>query len=428
VANLQDPKHSRGLFHGLIPSLCLLAASAVLPATAVELEDHDHAVLPVDAGMTLAEVVERTVEYAPAYVELEARQALADAWQNRGDSWMSGPLALTVRYQSDRWGNDLGLQEIESGIQFTLWKWGQRRSTRELGRSLQTEADAAPAALRWEIAGLIRRLVWEIERTEAELELLEESEVLAAKLAATVNRRYELGDVARREVLLARSAELDVAARVAEARVAMTDAERTYRSVTGLDRRPVTPVETLSTRAAIDASHPALQLATAAVEGARAARGVVRESGITSPTLMIGPRRERSVFGQDFEDSVGIFVTVPFGGRSHIDTQVTAAGRLVAAREAELRATSRELELGMHEAAHSLSAARHNVKLARERAELAQEGYEMGELAYSRGEIGLIELLSLQEVYLDARRQAAQFGIEVNRQTALYNHAVGVMP
>ena len=147
-----------------------------------------------------------------------------------------------------------------------------------------------------------------------------------------------LGDVARREVLLARSAELDVAARVAEARVAMTDAERTYRSVTGLDRRPVTRVETLSTLATIDASHPALQLATAAVEGARAARGVVRESGITSPTLMIGPRRERSVFGQDFEDSIGIFVTVPFGGRSHIDTQVTAAGRLVAAREAELRA------------------------------------------------------------------------------------------
>ena len=82
---MQDPKHSRGLFHGLIPSLCLLAASAVLPATAVELEDHDHAVLPIDATMTLTEVVDRTVEYAwvaaewpdfPDYDEVEA--ALAD--------------------------------------------------------------------------------------------------------------------------------------------------------------------------------------------------------------------------------------------------------------------------------------------------------------------------------------------------------------
>jgi outer membrane protein TolC len=229
-------------------------------------------------------------------------------------------------------------------------------------------------------------------------------------------------------VLLARSAELDAAARVADAQVVLVDAERTYRSVTGLDRRPVAPVETLSPLDAIDVSHPALQLAAAAVERAQATRSVVRETGINSPTLLIGPRRERSVFGQDYEDSIGIILTVPFGGRSHVDTQVTAAGREVATAEARLRATLRDLELEKHEAAHSLSAARHNVELASERAELAQEGYEMGELAYSRGEIGLIELLSLQEVYLDARRQAAQFGIEVNRQTALYNQAVGVMP
>ena len=61
---------------------------------------------------------------------------------------MSGPLALTVRYQSDRWGDDLGLQEIEYGIQMALWKWGQRRSARELGLSedhsclLELPADA----------------------------------------------------------------------------------------------------------------------------------------------------------------------------------------------------------------------------------------------------------------------------------------------
>lgn len=408
--------------------LWLLVVAVVPPSMAEELEDHEHAALPVDATMTLAEVVERTVEYAPRYVELDARQAEAEAWRSRGGSLMAAPPAVMVRYQSDRWGDDLGLQEIESGLQLALWKWGQRQSARTLGRSLQTEADAAPVALRWEIAGLIRRLVWEIERAGAELELLEESEVLAGRLAASVRRRYELGDVARREVLLARSAELDAAARVADAQVVLVDAERTYRSVTGLDRRPVAPVETLSPLDAIDVSHPALQLAAAAVERAQAARSVVRETGINSPTLLIGPRRERSVFGQDYEDSIGIILTVPFGGRSHVDTQVTAAGREVATAEARLRATLRDLELEKHEAAHSLSAARHNVELASERAELAQEGYEMGELAYSRGEIGLIELLSLQEVYLDARRQAAQFGIEVNRQTALYNQAVGVMP
>jgi outer membrane protein TolC len=425
---LHDPRKLPGRLPGSLSLLCSLAICASQPAPADEPDAHEHAALPIDATMTLADVVDRTVEYAPGYVELEARQAQADAWQHRGGSWTAGQPALMARYQSDRWGDDLGLQEIETGIQLTLWKWGQRRSTRELGRTLQSETDAAAAALRWEIAGLIRRLVWEIARAEAELELLEESESLASRLAASVRRRHELGDVARREVLLARSAELDAEARVADAQVVLVDAERTYRSVTGLDRRPPASVEALSTRATISASHPALELAAAAVEGAQAARDVVAEAGITSPTLTVGPRRERSVFGQDYEDSIGIIVTVPFGGRSHVDTQVTLAGRLVAAREAELRTTSRALELGMHEAAHSLSAAQKNVELAGERAALAKEGYEMGELAYTRGEVGLIELLALKEVYLDASRQAARFEIEVNRQTALYNQAVGVMP
>jgi outer membrane protein TolC len=143
---------------------------------------------------------------------------------------------------------------------------------------------------------------------------------------------------------------------------------------------------------------------------------------------MIGPRRERSTSSQPYEDSVGISLNVPFGGHSHVRTAVTAAGREVASARARFRATARELELAMHEAAHSLGAARDNLGLATERAELAGQGYEMGEVAYSRGEIGLVELLNLQEVYLDATRQANGFEIEVNRQTALYNQAVGVMP
>jgi len=406
----------------------LLTACLALPAAADEPHGHEHAAVPIDRTMSVAEVVDRTVEHAPEYVELAARQSQADAWQTRGGRLTAGPPAVVLRYQSDRWGDDFGLEEIESGIQLTLWKWGQRRSARVLGRSFQAEADSAPVALRWEVAGLVRRLLWEISQAEAELELLEESEALAAMLAASIRRRHELGDVARRDVLLARSAELDAAARVAEARVAMVDAERTYRSVTGLDRRPVVAVETLSTRSDIDATHPALELAMAAVERAEAARSVARESAITPPTLTIGPRRERSVFEQDYEDSIGILVTVPFGGRPHIDTRVAAAGRVVAIAESRLRETLRTLQRDMHEAAHSLSAARHNVELASERATLAKQGYAMGELAYARGEIGLVELLSLQDVYLDATRRARRFEIEVNRQTALYNQAVGVMP
>lgn len=411
-----------------ITALALAALSQQASAEGVAPFDHDHAPLPVDTALTLAEVVDRTLENDPGYAELAARQSQADAWQDRGGSWFAGQPAVAVRYQTDRWDEDVGLREIESGIQFALWRWGERRSARDYGRTLEAEAHAAAPELRWEVAGFIRRLVWQIAEAEAELELAEQAESVAARLAASVQRRHELGDVARRDVLLARSTELAATAGVAEAQAALTDAERTYRTVTGLGRRPAIAAESMADSEQIDAGHPAMQAAVAAVERSEAARQLARESGAAPPTLTVGPRRERSNELQDYEDSIGIQLSIPFGGRSHRQTEVAAAGREVAAAEARYRATARQLELAMHEAAHSLAVARQNLSLAAERADLAGQGYEMGEVAYSRGEIGLVELLNLGSVSLDANRQAVRFQIEVNRQIALYNQAVGVMP
>ncbi len=408
--------------------LALAVLTARAPAAAAAVDAHDHDPLPVDTALTLADVVDRTLENDPGYAELEARRSQADAWQDRGGSWVAAPPSITFRYQTDRWDEDVGLSEIESGIQLALWRWGERRSARDYGQTLALEARAAAPALRWEIAGFVRRLLWEIAEAEAELELAEEAKAVATRLAASVQRRHELGDVARRDVLLARSAELAAAARVADAQAAVTDAGRTYRTVTGLDRRPPARPENLSDLGHVEADHPAMRSAVAAVAASAAARELASETGMTSPTVTIGPRRERSNDAQDYEDSIGIQLNIPFGGGSHVRTEVAAAGRQLAAAEARRRATERNLRLAMHEAAHSLATARHGLELATERTGLAGEGYEMGEVAYSRGEIGLVELLNLRDVYLDANRRSVRLGIEVNRQIALYNQAVGVMP
>jgi outer membrane protein TolC len=143
---------------------------------------------------------------------------------------------------------------------------------------------------------------------------------------------------------------------------------------------------------------------------------------------MIGPRRERSIFAQPFEDSIGIFLTIPFGGRSHVDAAAAAAGREVAAAHAELRRVERSLDLALHEAEHSLHVARENRRRADDRAALARRGFAMGETAYAAGEIGLVELLALQEAWIEATERADRLAIEVNRQVALYNQAVGVLP
>jgi hypothetical protein len=71
---------------------------------------------------------------------------------------------------------------------------------------------------------------------------------------------------------------------------------------------------------------------------------------------------------------------------------------------------------------------RENLEMAAERLELAERQEAMGELAYEKGEIELMDLLRLESMTIDARRQATRLEIEQRRQTALYNQAVGEMP
>ena len=409
----------------VLTSALFCVSAAAQPA--VE-SGHAHEDLIVDTGTTLADVLDATVREYPTVGELGARREQADAWRDRGESWIAGPPSFSFRYQTDRYDDDAGLQELESGIQFALWKWGERESTRDLGQAFDEATDAASAALRWEVAGTLREVVWKMARADGELDVARESMEVADRLARIIRRRHELGDVALGDVLLAESSQLDAQARLGEAQAVLVDAERSYRTLTLLDRRPSFTAETLSSLDAIDAAHPGLRFVAAQLASARAAQQLERNSALTSPTLTIGPRRERSVYRQPFEDSLGVTLVVPFGGGSHVRTRTSDAGRQVASAESTLRLLARELDLRMHEAAHGLEMARSNLTLAKNRSELAERSYRMGESAYSKGELGLIALLNLRSVSLDARLQALRFDIEEKRQTALYNQAVGVMP
>ena len=49
--------------------------------------------------------------------------------------------------------------------------------------------DAAGAVVRWEVAGVLRALTWEIALSKNDLELAEEFREIATRLAATTTRR-----------------------------------------------------------------------------------------------------------------------------------------------------------------------------------------------------------------------------------------------
>jgi outer membrane protein TolC len=288
-------------------------------------------------------------------------------------------------------------------------------------------SEARASALRWEVAGQLRHLLWAMAASQNQL-LQTEAELENTRLLTkSVARRHELGDVPEGDLLLARNALLEAQTRHVNAEAALLDAERAYQSLTTLTQRPAFTAEPLSPQKSIAPDHPALLLANTRLERAQAKLRLAEKSSKGSPRLLIGPRRERASFADEFDDSIGLTLTVPFGG-AHAQTETAGVAREVAAALASRDRTLRALDLQLHEAIHELSVADEKLTIAIMRKDLAARRYSMAQRAHELGEIELLDLLKLQSVAQQAERDANQLLIDKKYQTALYNQAVGALP
>ena len=394
-------------------------------AMATELPGHADEPLGADPSLTLEMTVDLTLAAFPDFEILAARKAQADAWTERGGALLSNRPSIMLRYQTDRWGSDNNLTEYEAGITLPLWGWGGRSAMQTFGDALSGESAAAGAALRWQVAGFVREAVWNVALAENEHRVAEEARDAAERLVRIVERRHELGDVALSDVLLARSSYLGLQTALIGAEASLLDAERAYRSVTTLDRRPEFVPETLSQVVEITQDHPALAFANAAVARAEANVEVVEQTVNTGSSVQIGTRHERPAFGTDLDDSIGIMLNIPFGGSNHRNTQISDATRAATMARTNRSRQVRALTLALHEAAHGLYVVHENLEMAAERLELAERHEAMSEMAYEKGEIELMDLLRVQTNTIEARRQASRLEIEEMRQAAFYNQAVG---
>lgn len=414
----------RRLGRAAICSLLLIVVSV----SAATLPSHEHVALPVDDTLSLSAAIDIAYTRYPTTVEIQARNEQANAWKDRGASWLADRPFLTLRYQSDQWGSDKGLDEQEAGIVLPLWSWGGRSAVQTLGATMSAEAAAAEQAVRWEVAGFVRRALWNIALAENDHELSEQALEVAERLTKSVRRRHELGDVALSDVLNAESFYLEAQTRLIEVSAALLDAERIYRSVTGMERRPPFSGELVSDRHDVVPDHPALAFANSELKRAEASLLVARETAATGTSLLVGARRERPALGDVYDDSIGLTLSIPFGGSSSRRTEISAASRVAASARAAQAEQERALTMALHEAAHSLNVVRENIVTATDRMKLVERHQVMGLSAYEKGELDLFDLLKLQATALDAKRQVTRLIIDEKRQAALYNQAVGILP
>lgn len=418
----------RSAIRSAVPGALLVWCAGALAAVSEPHGAAHHQPLPEQPTLTLASVLDQSMARYPEAALLPARSAQAEAWRARSGSLLSGTPSLAFRYQTDRFGDDVGLKEYEGGLELPLWRWGERRAARTLAGATAFVAETAGPGLRWQVVGELRSLLWSMAGAEVELAAAHDARELITRLAATVRRRHELGDVPLGDVLLADSSALAAEEAVVDATAMLVDAQREYRMLSGLNARPPFRTETLSPIDEVPVEHPALAAAEAELERARSQVALSRRSARGSPTLLIGPRWERAPHGAEYADSIGVILTVPLPGTAHGGTVAADASADAALALAARDRLRRRLAMALHEAEHGLEVARSGRETARRRAELAARQAQLGRNAYEAGETDLMDLLRLQEAQIVARRSRDLLEIEVSRQTAAYNQAAGVMP
>jgi len=408
----------------LVLFLCGVAAFA-------QEDEHDlhlHEPLSVSPELGWPELIEDTLLNYPRFLELAARQAEATALSNRGARWLSGSPAAYAGYISDRALDDTNMVEYDIGVEFPLWRWDERAAARTLGSAANSESTAAAAALRHEVTGLLRDVLWDIERAVVQVSVAEKGVAVATELLRVVTRRYEAGDLPLTDTLLAQSALLKREAALIESEAMLTDAERSYRSLTGLDHRPANIAEGPNLREQLDAMHPWLVMVDAELARAEAELDLVADSAKGAPLLTLGSRRERGSFSDDYVDSIGLQFKVPFGGGAHQSAQTADNLRAVSAAKADKAQLMRQLELDLHEAHHTLVVVDTTLVLTRQQSELANRGMQMSQRAFEQGEMTLFELLLQQERAQNADLETARLEIERQRAIAEINQALGEGP
>ena len=408
------------------PFSCLALTDTTAPTTNAHSVQHLDPIV-VDQQLSLAQLVDQTLEKYPDVAWLDALEQEAGAIQQRSESWLAGAPQAGLRFQEATSGT---LHYVDATVQMPLWNLGQRDAERKTGEQAGISAEQQTAAVKLRVAGLVRAALWDIALQTIRFDQAQAEVDISQQLADKVKRRVELGDLPHSDELLAYSELLQKRSVLTLAEAELMHARKRYTSITQTTKFPALYQEQLSVIKEIQQNHPALLAVNSQIDRKQAELDALKLTGSGQTNLTVGVNSDRGNNDprSNSTESFNIGVNVPFGGSAHLQPQIAAVNvelnRLKAAREQLFR----DLEQAHHEAEHNLEVNRVELGIANELKQVAERHLTMAQSAFSAGEIDLMDLLKIQSRTQQAILNAKERAVLLQRDQALYNQAVGVAP
>lgn len=405
---------------------CCLLSTFVVWADSEMIVDHFDPI-EIELTMTLAGLIDTTAEHYPDAAWLKALEDEAKALAERGQSWIAGPATADLFFLEATSGT---LHILDAVVSVPLWNFGQRDAEQNIAQRADDSRQSQSRAFKLRVAGLVRSALWDIALTEVRQDQAKTDYELTEKLVGKVKRLYELGDLARADLLLAQSELLQKRSVLTLAESEVMHARKRYTNLTRTEKIPAEFHEPLVALKTIEQQHPALAALNSQIARKQAELEAIRLTGSGQTQVSVGINSDRGNNDprSNYTESFGVGISVPFGGSAHQAPKIAAVNvelnRLIAEREQLFR----DLKLAYHEAEHALEVNRAEQATADEMKQLAEEHLDMTELSFSVGEINLIDLLRIRARTQQAILNAKERSVILQRDIALYNQAVGVLP
>ncbi len=396
-------------------------------------DSHDHysshELLDRSSSLQFSTVFEAAIRNAPEALASDSRQQQVNAYQQIGDRWITGRPSWELNYIGDGLLDNIGQREYEAGIQIELWRRGQRADARALGDSYNERLEAWFAYTELLIAGRVRSTLANIAEADAMLELEQLATGESEQLLEVTGRLFESGSVARLDTLRVESMLLDQQEAELLAEALLVDSERQYTMLTGLPARPDGDYEEeLSSLDGIPVSHPSIRYLNTGIDLAEAHIDEVRHKASSNPSLSFGVRRERGNGLSPYVDSLGVSLSVPFGGRAVISAEVSDARVEKVDAEVLLLKTRRDLDTQLHEVEHELYLVEKSLELSARQMEIDEQRHGMAMLAFENGEIDLSQVIIALQQTIDSRKELKRLQLRHQRLVLEFNQVTGVLP
>jgi len=389
-------------------------------------QDHQEAgALQADANLTLAALLDATLARHPQAATLAAQAATSDAESRYARRWLPDTTGLNGYHMSDKAFDDTGAYENQVALTFPLWLPGEKSAQARLGEVMTVAQASNEAELRWRVSGQLRQLLWQLEASRRQWQLALEQEQRLRDVMAQVTLFAESGELSRADQLATMEELATWKGETMLLEAEYMDAMRSYRSFTGQDAIPADFGENLSEVQEIAEDHPALRRALDRLAEKSAATDVVRERSNARPSVDVFWRDYRGDRHTPVIDSLGIGFAIPIGKSPRREPETARAYEAVAAAQADLFATKRQLELQLHEASHVLHTTRERLENSETLVKAADERLRLDKLAFELGEFSTTEWLRRLSRFKEIERSHELLLIQQGAAVAAYNQAVG---